>query len=98
MYVRDAADLLWNASQLDNPEYRIVNVGVDKANTIRDIVECIKEVIPHASIELGTEDWPAQLPQVDYSRMRRMFQWAPKYTLRDGIRAWISFVASSQVS
>jgi len=94
IYVKDVADALWALAEKCTQGTE-VNVATGWEYSVRELVDCIAELIgrelpitPDASKFRKSE----RMHLVgDISRLRQLTGWAPKYSLREGLRELLEF-------
>jgi nucleoside-diphosphate-sugar epimerase len=92
LYVRDAAEAIVAVAETPGAE-GVFNLGSGRAQTIRQTVERLRDLIDPA-LPLGIGEVPYRPDQVmhleaDISRLRAATGWSPRTTLADGLRETI---------
>lgn len=98
-YVDDLVEGIRRFAELDDPAYPLVNLGSDRECTVNEIARTIARL---CGAECRVQN--AALPPDDPSRRRpdlhraqTMFGWSARTPLEDGLRATISWFASTAI-
>jgi CDP-glucose 4,6-dehydratase len=84
------------AERLDDPEAQgeAFNFGLDDPKTVLEIVEATLRAAGRPDLEpimLGTAKHEIQDQYLDASKAKRMLDWAPQYTLDEGLRETVAW-------
>ena len=90
LYVADAAEVFRRAYHLENPQSRVFNMAGPSRKT-GEITAYLRELLPAANISVS--DKPiAMTSLVKTDRLRTELGFTPKYTVEDGILAYLNDV------
>ncbi len=87
MYVADAAAVFLRAYRLQNPRYRIFNMSGTCRRT-GEITAYLREILPHAQISVSDKPF-TMTSLVKTERLRTELDFTPKYTVEEGILAYL---------
>jgi len=100
IHVDDAATAVLAATEA-RPELLsdgIFNVGADEQNaTLGDVGKLIKSLVPTAELIISNSDGDRRNYRVDFSRIRNLLGFTPKWTLEAGVRHMMEAIASARV-
>ena len=89
IYVKDVADALWALAEICTQGTE-VNVATGQEYSVRELVDCIAELIGR---ELKITQDPSKFRKSermhlvgDIGRLQQLTGWAPRYSLREGLR------------
>lgn len=92
LYVRDGVNAyLTLAKHLDTPHIKgeAFNFGMDNPKSVLEIVQTIIAVSNHPELRpIVLGEAPNEIPAqyLDSSKAKRVLEWAPRYSLKDGLR------------
>lgn len=94
VYLRDVARACVLAAHAENLVHRTFLIGTGQLVTLRDVAAAIREVIPHASIEVrgGLDPWKIGFKSYclfDISRARAELGYEPLYPLRKAVQDYV---------
>jgi len=100
LYVEDAVEAIWRAATTPSAQGTF-NLGSGEANTIRGIVERIRDMIG-PNLPLGFGEVPYRPDQVmhlqaDISRLRQVTGWSPRVSLDEGLQRTVEWYRENQV-
>jgi UDP-glucuronate decarboxylase len=93
LYISDWLDATWKFMTIEEPKYRIINVGSDKEIRIIELANTIKNLTGSSSRIVFTEK-RAEDPQrraADISKAKEMLSWEPKIGLEEGLKHTIEW-------
>jgi UDP-glucose 4-epimerase len=97
-YAADAAHGISLALRAAAPRHVTYNIAGGRSYTVRDVVDALRRVAPHASVSVGPGQWDDDPYQslnlrgpLDISRARDDLGYEPRYALEDGLRAYIAW-------
>ena len=92
MYVEDAAEGIVIATEEYN-DIDILNLGIEKGCTIKELAEIIKEEVSWEGRFVFDVQRPDGAPRkiLEVTKMRNKLNWAPPTDLREGIRKTVSW-------
>jgi nucleoside-diphosphate-sugar epimerase len=90
MYVLDAAEVFRRAYYAKNLTHRIFNMSGMCRNT-GEITTYLREILPQAKISVSDKPF-AMTSLVKTDRLRQELDFTPKYTVEDGILAYLNDV------
>ncbi|NSW45086.1 MAG: ATP-grasp domain-containing protein [Bacteroidales bacterium] len=89
IYAKDTAEGL---ARLALSDYNgIVNLGTGKSRKVEDIISILKNYFPDAQIIEKNENIPFEASQANISKLVKITNWKPKYTLEKSIPEIIEF-------
>ena len=97
LYIPDAvAAYLKLAERMESPEVagEAFNFGMDNPKSVMEVVQAIIEVSDQPTLEprvLGEAKNEIQAQYLDSSRARRLLDWKPQYSLKQGLRETLSW-------
>lgn len=96
-YVEDAAEGIIIAMEKYN-DIEILNMGEGKGYTIREIAQTIKEAISWEGEFVFDASRPDGAPKkiLNVDKMRRVLDWEPKTSIKEGIRKAVEWYKSKQ--
>jgi nucleoside-diphosphate-sugar epimerase len=90
MYCRDAAEVFLRAYRVKNPQHRIFNMSGAPRKT-GEITAYLREILPQAKISVSDKPF-AMTSLVKTDRLREELGFTPKYTVEEGILAYLNDV------
>jgi nucleoside-diphosphate-sugar epimerase len=90
MYCRDAAEVFLRAYRVKNPKHRIFNMSGAPRKT-GEITAYLREILPQAKISVSDKPF-AMTSLVKTDRLREELGFTPKYTVEEGILAYLNDV------
>lgn len=92
LYVNDGAEVLIKSLEIE-PIMEPINVGVGKGISILELAELIKEVVDYEGELVLDKSKPDGAPYKTMSnrRMKRVFNWGPPTSLREGIEKTVEW-------
>lgn len=92
LYVEDGAEALVRALEIE-PTIEPINVGVGKGISILELAQLIKEVVGYKGRIVLDKTKPDGAPYktMDSSRLRKVFDWVPPTSLREGIEKTVEW-------
>jgi nucleoside-diphosphate-sugar epimerase len=90
MYVADAAEVFLRAYRLQNPKHRIFNMS-GACRPTGEIAAYLREILPQAKIAVSEKPF-VMTSLVKTDRLRTELDFTPKYTVEDGILAYLNDV------
>lgn len=97
LYVKDAAEAIVKAIELPN-DLEPVNIGTGKGITIKELAGIIKK---YTDFE-GEIVWNTSMPNgvqrkvLDITKMKKVFNWEPEYSLEEGLKETIDWYLSNK--
>lgn len=92
-YVDDLVDGIISYMRLDEPEYRVINLGRENERTINELAHIIIDMTDTES-EIAYEPLPEDDPskrRPDLTRAEEILNWNSKTTLQDGLEQTVSY-------
>jgi UDP-glucose 4-epimerase len=89
VHAADHAQAFWLASNAEKPKHFVFNVS-NEHRPIGDYTRILRELLPEAKVTVGPMPWNPIL--LDNSRIRAELGFVPKYTLEDGLTAYVNEV------
>jgi nucleoside-diphosphate-sugar epimerase len=90
MYVADAAEVFLRAYRLQNPKHRIFNMS-GACRPTGEITAYLREILPQAKISVSEKPF-VMTSLVKTDRLRTELDFTPRYTVEDGILAYLNDV------
>jgi nucleoside-diphosphate-sugar epimerase len=90
MYVRDAAEVFLRAYRAKNLSHRVFNMSGPSRRT-GEITAYLREILPQAKISVSDKPF-AMTSLVRTDRLRTELNFTPKYTVEEGILAYLNDV------
>jgi nucleoside-diphosphate-sugar epimerase len=90
MYCRDAAEVFLRAYRAQNPKHRIFNMSGAPRKT-GEITAYLREILPQAKISVSDKPF-TMTSLVKTDRLRDELNFTPKYTVEEGILAYLNDV------
>lgn len=97
MYVKDAAEAIVRAIELPH-DLKPINIGTGEGISIKQLADTIQK---HTGFK-GEVEWDTSMPNgvqrkvLDTTRMRRIFDWEPQYSLDQGLKATIEWYMANK--
>ena len=94
IYVDDVAQGIVGALLAERLNHSVYNIASGKGQTIRDLADAVRSVVPGAQIEVGPGLDPlgsdvSYYAIYDISRARADFGFEPRFSLEDGVRDYV---------
>ena len=89
MHAADTAQALWLAATADKPKSWVYNVGGEH-RPVGDYTRILRELLPDAQVSAGPQ--PRNPTLLDSTRIREELGYAPKFTLEQGLAAYVQEV------
>jgi nucleoside-diphosphate-sugar epimerase len=100
MYVQDAVEAFWQLAQTPDAN-GIFNVGSGQVHSIREIVECIRDLInpelPLGFGEIGFHQGQPMHWQADISKLEKISGWTPHTGLEQGLTKTIDWYRMHEI-
>ena len=92
LYVDDGAEILIKSLEIE-PTIEPINVGVGKGISILELAELIKEVVGYKGEIILDKSKPDGTPYktMNNERMKKIFNWVPPTSLREGIEKTVEW-------
>ena len=90
MYVRDAAEVFRLAYHAENPKFHVFNMAGPSRKT-GEITAYMRELMPQADISVSNEPY-VMTSLLKTDRLRNELSFTPKYTVEEGILAYLNDV------
>ena len=90
MYVADAAEVFLRAYRVQNPKHRIFNMS-GTCRPTGEITTYLRAILPQAKISVSEKPF-AMTSLVKTDRLRTELDFTPRYTVEDGILAYLNDV------
>ncbi|MFB6310637.1 MAG: NAD-dependent epimerase/dehydratase family protein [Salinirussus sp.] len=93
--VQDEARAFVDATLADRTAHDVYLIGTGEQKTLTEMVDLVRDVVPGAELELGADRGDDQLvrrPPSDTSRIRDDLGWAPEYTVREAVEAYVEWL------
>ena len=92
LYVDDGAEILIKSLEIE-PTIEPINVGVGKGISILELATLIKEVVGYKGKIILDRSKPDGAPHktMDNTKMRKIFNWVPPTSLKDGIKKTVEW-------
>jgi len=88
LYIKDAVNSLLLARKVENPKYRIYNIG-GSSHSVREVVDIVEKFIPEAKIETKAKrlfPWP---PSYSWLKAKEELGYQPLFDIEKGVRDFI---------
>jgi dTDP-glucose 4,6-dehydratase len=95
-YVKDLVEGIYKVSTIDDLDGEVFNLGNTDEYSVKDFALYIKEMLESKS-EIVYKELPEDDPKMrrpDISKAKRVLDWEPKVSLRDGLQATIDYFRS----
>lgn len=93
LHASDTAQACWLATVVDKPKHQVFNVG-NEHRPIGDYTDILRSLLPEAKISIADEG--RQFILLDTSRIREELGYKPRYSLEDGLAAYVKQVAGAE--
>lgn len=101
LYIDDLVDALLHVGVAEGVSGEVINVGLGKGHSIREIAENIVDIMGKGKVGLKESPEKYRSSGVngyvsDISKIKRLTGWQPKIELRDGIERTVDFYRKNQ--
>lgn len=94
LFVQDVVEGIWQLAMDSNTD-GIFNIGSGQVHTVKEVVECIRDLInPHLRIGFGEVPYYQNQPmhwQADITKLQESIGWKPRTSLRAGLAKTIEW-------
>ena len=95
IYIKDTIDLYLKIATQNTEFGEIYNMGSGKSNTIKEIFNEVKYLLksnvkPNWN-SMKNKEWDQKIWVSDMRKVKKKFNWKPKYSLKKGLRETINW-------